>query len=253
MTVPRGTMQDVLDWVGNDPGRAQEALDAERAGQNRSTLISQLEAICPREDNTVSESDPGAPGTDPGAPDPDPGTETTTPGTETGAPGTGTEPGTDEAGGDTESDEAGADTSVLDTDAGAADRDSDEEQLIGQEAPPQPEEVALNPSDEGTTVFATVPRSRDVELPEPVFGFPRPVATGPTTTGTVRVGMFDREVSDEEIDGEEIDGAQVEYLDGATNGAALALAFNGDVYLLDPQMAAALKGIMDKAIAGMAL
>jgi hypothetical protein len=56
MTVPEGTVQDVLDWVGDDPGRAQEALDAERVGQQRSTLISQLEAICPREDRTVTDT-----------------------------------------------------------------------------------------------------------------------------------------------------------------------------------------------------
>jgi hypothetical protein len=45
MTVPTGTVQDVLDWVGDDPERAQEALVAERDGQNRSTLVSQLESI----------------------------------------------------------------------------------------------------------------------------------------------------------------------------------------------------------------
>lgn len=45
MTVPEGTMQDVLDWVGSDPARANEALDAEEAGANRSTLITKLEAI----------------------------------------------------------------------------------------------------------------------------------------------------------------------------------------------------------------
>jgi len=56
MTVPEGTVQEVLDWVGDDPGRAQEAIDAERAGSNRSTLITQLESICPKEDNTVSET-----------------------------------------------------------------------------------------------------------------------------------------------------------------------------------------------------
>ena len=41
--VPEGTATEVLDWVGDDPDRAQQALDAERAGKNRSTLISQLE------------------------------------------------------------------------------------------------------------------------------------------------------------------------------------------------------------------
>lgn len=40
---PDGTKDDVLDWVGDDPDRAQQALDAERDGQNRSTLIAELE------------------------------------------------------------------------------------------------------------------------------------------------------------------------------------------------------------------
>jgi hypothetical protein len=43
--VPDGTVQDVLDWVGDDPGRAQAALDAEQAGAQRSTLITRLEAL----------------------------------------------------------------------------------------------------------------------------------------------------------------------------------------------------------------
>lgn len=53
--VPEGTISDVLDWVGDDPERAQAALVAERDGQNRSTLISQLESISCKEDS-VSES-----------------------------------------------------------------------------------------------------------------------------------------------------------------------------------------------------
>lgn len=43
--VPSGTVSDVLAWVGNDPVRAQMALDAELAGKNRVTLISELESI----------------------------------------------------------------------------------------------------------------------------------------------------------------------------------------------------------------
>lgn len=42
---PDGTVQEVLDWVGTDQARAQSALDAELAGQNRSTLVTQLEQI----------------------------------------------------------------------------------------------------------------------------------------------------------------------------------------------------------------
>lgn len=43
--VPDGTVQEVLDWVGDDPGRAEQALEAERLGDGRSTLITKLEAI----------------------------------------------------------------------------------------------------------------------------------------------------------------------------------------------------------------
>lgn len=43
--VPEGSINDVMSWVGDDPDRAQRALDAERAGLNRTTLIAQLEAI----------------------------------------------------------------------------------------------------------------------------------------------------------------------------------------------------------------
>ena len=42
--VPDGTIQEVLEWVGDDSERAQRALDVERTGQNRSSLVSQLEA-----------------------------------------------------------------------------------------------------------------------------------------------------------------------------------------------------------------
>jgi hypothetical protein len=39
---PEGTRAEVLAWVGDDPGRARAALDAERAGQQRNTLIAEL-------------------------------------------------------------------------------------------------------------------------------------------------------------------------------------------------------------------
>jgi len=42
--VPEGTIATVLDWVGDDPARAQQAYDAEQAGQQRSTLLAELEA-----------------------------------------------------------------------------------------------------------------------------------------------------------------------------------------------------------------
>jgi hypothetical protein len=54
--VPQGTVTEVLSWVDGDPGRAQQALDAENQGQQRATLISSLEAIAARkEEPAVSE------------------------------------------------------------------------------------------------------------------------------------------------------------------------------------------------------
>src|SRR4051812_46195789 len=53
--VPRSTITDVICWVDEDPTRAQAALEVERAGQKRSTLITQLEAIASQED-AVSET-----------------------------------------------------------------------------------------------------------------------------------------------------------------------------------------------------
>lgn len=43
--VPKGTVHEVLDWVGDDKDRAQAALDAEKEGAERVTLISALEEI----------------------------------------------------------------------------------------------------------------------------------------------------------------------------------------------------------------
>lgn len=60
-TVPAGTIPDVLAWVGNDPARARAALDAERDGANRSSLINQLEPIAAREEEPMSESTELAP------------------------------------------------------------------------------------------------------------------------------------------------------------------------------------------------
>jgi hypothetical protein len=55
MAGPEGTIAEVLDWVGDDPARAREALDAEYDGQNRSTLIAQLEAIADAEEAPMSD------------------------------------------------------------------------------------------------------------------------------------------------------------------------------------------------------
>lgn len=40
--VPDGTVAEVLDWAGDDPDRRQAALEVERAGKNRKTVIEAL-------------------------------------------------------------------------------------------------------------------------------------------------------------------------------------------------------------------
>lgn len=42
---PEGSIKEVLAWVGTDATRAQTALDAEKAGEKRVSLISKLEAL----------------------------------------------------------------------------------------------------------------------------------------------------------------------------------------------------------------
>lgn len=43
--VPDGSVADVLEWVDGDTARAHQALAAERAGKNRSSLVTQLEQL----------------------------------------------------------------------------------------------------------------------------------------------------------------------------------------------------------------
>jgi hypothetical protein len=43
---PEGTVDEVLEWVGGDPEKAQRALDAENESDSpRSTLVTQLEGL----------------------------------------------------------------------------------------------------------------------------------------------------------------------------------------------------------------
>jgi hypothetical protein len=81
MTTPTGTIAEVLCWVGDDPDRADLALQAEYTGQQRSTLIAQLEATATKEATSMTDTDTEvelAPG--PEAPDVcvDPDDESTT-------------------------------------------------------------------------------------------------------------------------------------------------------------------------------
>ena len=40
--VPSGSVADVIEWAGDDPDRRKAALEAERRGKGRSTLIKAL-------------------------------------------------------------------------------------------------------------------------------------------------------------------------------------------------------------------
>lgn len=78
MDVPQGTAAEVLDWVGDDPARAQAALDDENAQfAPRTTLVSRLETIASKE-APVSETTAGpvdAPEGNAPAPEPPKGDE----------------------------------------------------------------------------------------------------------------------------------------------------------------------------------
>lgn len=50
--VPRGTISEVLDWVGTDPYRALDAQHVEMHGHQRKSLINALERIHGRELHT---------------------------------------------------------------------------------------------------------------------------------------------------------------------------------------------------------
>lgn len=209
--VPEGTVNDVLDWVGDDPDRAQEALDAERSGQNRTTLVSQLEAIAERQGDDAS------------------GTQTTDPG----------------QGGTTYAGDA--------RDVESVPEGYDEETGMAP-GPEYPEEVEIDPRDEGAVVHATVARDQEVELPdEPIFGpAVAPGRSAVTTTGTRHIRVLTEDESDY-ADIQPITGTQVETLDAVSAPYGLALAFNGEVFLIDPQMTAALKKIVDQTVVGLAL
>jgi hypothetical protein len=43
--VPTGSAAVVLKWVGDDAGRANRALEVELAGENRKTLIKNLQSV----------------------------------------------------------------------------------------------------------------------------------------------------------------------------------------------------------------
>ena len=42
LTVPSGTVDEILAWAGDDPARREAALEAEQAGKNRVSLVKAL-------------------------------------------------------------------------------------------------------------------------------------------------------------------------------------------------------------------
>jgi hypothetical protein len=159
--VPQGTAQDVLDWVGDDPARAQQALDAELAGPNRSTLIPKLEAIASKEA---------------------PVSETTT------------------------------------------------EPEAAEEVPAPTPPTEVNVVADEATISPIHARDTEVEVPDDASLVPPP-----------------------EEDAEPIGAEQVEYLQVASTSNGVVVSLNGTAYALGPQLAATLKGAVDKAIVGLTL
>lgn len=45
LEAPEGSIKTVLAWVGDDKAKAAAALDAEKVGQKRTTLVKELEDI----------------------------------------------------------------------------------------------------------------------------------------------------------------------------------------------------------------
>lgn len=53
--VPEGTVDEIMEWVGDDPAKALRALEAETAGKARKSLIGKLEKLL--EAATASDGD----------------------------------------------------------------------------------------------------------------------------------------------------------------------------------------------------
>ena len=271
--VPQGTVQDVLDWVGDDPDRARQALDAEQSGQQRTTLTSKLEDIADQQEDAVtSPTSPDNPN-QPDQPDqPNQPTGTDNPGTgssgssdiagtsgnpaspdapsRTGSSGSGSSgsggstgtsggdiPGPGGAAGQTASGtpaSAGAATETGDPDTpGAGETDLDEDEQI---VPEQPTEVAINPNDTGTLISPVHARDYDVEVPDDADMIP-----------------VVEPVDDEEDEADTLEAEQVEFFQIASSTNGVIIAINGTPYGLQTQMAASLKTNLDKAVAGLAL
>jgi hypothetical protein len=197
--VPIGNINAVLAWVGRDPQRAQQALDAERAGFHRSTLIAKLEAIASRRDTAVAT---------PQTPEQPPQTDNPA------------APQTDE---------------------------NTEDPLAGLEAPERPVEVVLYPRAIGTQIGPVHVRDWEVELADDAdlrsqFGL---------STREADIDAYN--LADEQEREEALEADPVEFFQVARAANGVAIMVNGGGFAFTPQLVAALKGEIDKAVAGMAL
>jgi hypothetical protein len=98
-------------------------------------------------------------------------------------------------------------------------------------APEQPADVNIDASAEGTVVGPIHVRDGDVEVPPDADLTPQPGRGGAAPKG--------------------IPAQQVEFFQAvsATNGIVLSL--NGTAFVFNPQLAATLKGAVDKMVAGL--
>jgi hypothetical protein len=223
--VPTGTIQTILSWVGDDPQRAQAALDKERAGLRRARLITKLEAIAsgtPSQEPAVSEqnkpdqSPPQPPTGDPQRQPDEPVTGPQTPQTEP-----------------TVTDAEGNEMAPEDL------------------APEYPTHAAVEPG-YGTTVSPINVRDADVEVPEDASIVPDDIPDwqlGAAERASAQGGPAIPE-------GEEpvfFEGDPVEYFQAASSGTGMVLSFNGNAVVLNPQQVGQLKQAVDRAVVGLAL
>jgi hypothetical protein len=261
--VPQGTMQEVLDWVGDDSDRAQEALDAERAGQDRSTLVIKLEALaCEQSDDETEDTVYAGTSSNPLADESSGSGESSFGDESSDSESTpfGSSTSTGPAGGNLgdsgpspgevrDEDQAGGDATVTAPQTGEEAPEEDDE---AYQEPEQPTEVVLDPRDEGTLIGPVHARSADIEVSEGDDMLAGDAGTDALQRQSAggQVVSTRREDDDE---GEMLEAEQVDHFQiaGGTNGVILAI--NGERFALLPQMAASLKTNLDKAVAGLAL
>lgn len=73
--VPDGTIDEIMEWVGDDPAKALRALEAETAGKARTTLVGKLEKILEAATAGAGENPPVQPNPDTASAGPDSGTQ----------------------------------------------------------------------------------------------------------------------------------------------------------------------------------